>query len=84
MPSGRCRARSAAAAACRWRRTRYGTATSLRIDAALGHAVELSRPLLRTRLQARVGTDAEAQALGDSAAAQLRADGADSYLAAAG
>jgi len=55
----------------------------LRIDAALGHAVELSRPLLRTRLQARVGSDAEAQALGDRAAAQLRAEGADSYLAAA-
>jgi len=56
----------------------------LRIDAALGHAVELSQPLLRIRLQARVGTDAQAQALGDNAAAQLRADGADSYLAAAG
>jgi hydroxymethylbilane synthase len=56
---------------------------ALHIDVALGHAHELSRPLLRTRLQAPVADDAAAVALGERAAAQLRADGAEAYLAAA-
>jgi hydroxymethylbilane synthase len=55
----------------------------LRIDVALGHAQELSRPLLRTQLLARVTSDAEAGALGERAAAQLRAAGAEAYLGAA-
>ncbi|MCU0966327.1 MAG: hydroxymethylbilane synthase, partial [Burkholderiaceae bacterium] len=56
----------------------------LRIDVALGHAQELSRPLLRTQLRARVASDAEADALGEGAAARLRAAGAQAYLGAAG
>ncbi len=56
---------------------------TLRIDVALGHAQELARPLLRTHLSARVQSDAEANALGERAAAQLRARGAESYLGAA-
>jgi hydroxymethylbilane synthase len=53
------------------------------IDVALGHAQALSRPLLRARLQAAVADDAAAVALGERAAAQLRAGGAEAYLAAA-
>jgi hydroxymethylbilane synthase len=56
---------------------------SLRIDVALGHAQELAQPLLRTQLRARVSSDADATALGERAAAQLRAGGAEVYLAAA-
>ena len=55
----------------------------LRIDVALGHAQELARPLLRTRLRAPVAGEAEAAALGERAAAQLRTEGAAAYLAAA-
>ena len=55
---------------------------TLRLDAALGDARQLARPLLRTMQRAPVGSDAEAVALGERAAAQLRADGADGYLAA--
>jgi hydroxymethylbilane synthase len=55
----------------------------LRIDVALGHAQELARPLLRTQLRERVTSDAEAEALGQRAAARLRAGGAESYLGAA-
>lgn len=56
----------------------------LQLDAALGDAQQLSRPLLRARLQAPVASEAEAVALGERAVAQLRAAGADAYLAAAG
>ncbi|RVU44651.1 hydroxymethylbilane synthase [Rubrivivax rivuli] len=56
---------------------------TLRIDAALGDANELTRPLLRTRLAAVVTDEAGARALGNEAAAQLRAAGAGSYLPAA-
>jgi hydroxymethylbilane synthase len=56
---------------------------SLRIDVALGHAQELERPLLRTQLRASVVSDADAVALGEGAAAQLRAQGAKAYLNAA-
>ncbi len=57
---------------------------TLRLDAALGDAHQLARPLLRTTLRAPVAGDAAAAALGERAAAQLRAEGADGYLAAAG
>ncbi len=56
---------------------------TLRIDAALGDANELTRPLLRTRLAAVVTDEAGARALGNEAAAQLRAAGAGAYLPAA-
>ena len=57
---------------------------TLRLDAALGDAHQLARPLLRATLRAPVAGDAAAAALGERAAAQLRAEGADGYLAAAG
>ncbi len=59
------------------------------LAAALGHAEDTARPLLRTSAQARVaqhsGADATAaaDALGRLAASQLRALGADAYLATA-
>ena len=53
------------------------------LDAALGHAQQLSQPLLRTHLRAQIGSEADADALGERAAAQLRAAGADGYLASA-
>ena len=56
---------------------------TLRLDAALGDAEQLTRPLLRTRLTAAVTDEAGARALGQEAAAQLRAAGAGSYLPAA-
>ena len=56
---------------------------TLRLDAALGDANALTRPLLHTRLAARVTDEAGARALGTQAAAQLRAAGAGSYLPAA-
>ncbi len=56
---------------------------TLRLDAALGHAEELTRPLLRTRLHAAVTNEAAARALGEQAAAQLRQAGAGAYLPAA-
>jgi hydroxymethylbilane synthase len=57
--------------------------SALRIDAALGDALEPLRPLLRTRLAASVTDEASARALGEAAAAQLRAAGAAHYLPAA-
>jgi hydroxymethylbilane synthase len=53
---------------------------SLGLDAALGDAQQLSRPLLRTRQIGAVPDEAEATALGERAAAQLRAAGAHDYL----
>ena len=59
------------------------------ITAALGHAEDTARPLLRTTAQAAVPRDAghaataAANALGEQAAAQLQAQGAEAYLAAA-
>jgi hydroxymethylbilane synthase len=50
------------------------------LDAALGDANEPTRPLLQVRLQAAVADEAAASALGEQAAAQLRAQGADGYL----
>jgi hydroxymethylbilane synthase len=61
----------------------------LLITAALGHAEDTARVLLRTAAQATVPLDvgaaatAAANALGEQAAAQLRAQGAEAYLAAA-
>jgi len=55
---------------------------TLRLDAALGHAEEVTRPLLRTRLHAAVADEAAARALGEQAAAQLRSAGAGNYLPA--
>jgi hydroxymethylbilane synthase len=56
----------------------------LRVDAALGHAQELSRPLLRAHLGAVVHNDAQASALGERAATRLYEMVAEGYLAAAG
>jgi hydroxymethylbilane synthase len=57
--------------------------TALVLDAALGHAVELTRPLLTTRVQASVADEAAARALGERAAAALREAGGSAYLQAA-
>ncbi len=51
------------------------------IDAALGNGADPRQPLLRARLQAEVGDELAARALGEQAAAQLRALGAAGYLA---
>ncbi len=57
------------------------------LAAALGHPEQPERPLLRTRLSARLALSgdetAAATALGEQAAAQLRALGAAEYLASA-
>jgi hydroxymethylbilane synthase len=53
------------------------------LDAALGDALDVRRPLLRTRLEAPVADEAAARALGVAAAEQLRAAGAAAYLPAA-
>jgi hydroxymethylbilane synthase len=54
---------------------------TLCIDAALGDSVELTRPLLHTQQRAVVTSEAQARALGEQAAAQLRVAGAAAYLA---
>ena len=53
----------------------------LQMDAALGHALDPTQPLLRTRLSAVVTDEAGARALGTQAADLLRAAGAAAYLA---
>jgi len=55
--------------------------TQLVLDAVLGHATQPTRPLLRTRVQSAVDSEAAARALGEMAAARLRAAGAAGYLA---
>jgi hydroxymethylbilane synthase len=55
----------------------------LQLDAALGDGERPARPLLRKRVSAAVRDAAEARALGEHAAADLRAAGADGYLPAA-
>ena len=55
----------------------------LTLDAALGDAQELTRPLLRVRVAAPVADEAAARALGARAVAELRAAGAAGYLAGA-
>jgi hydroxymethylbilane synthase len=63
--------------------------TALVISAALGHAEQPGRPLLRTQVMADIDASGDAAstlaatALGERAAAELRALGADSYLALA-
>ena len=53
---------------------------TLQLDAALGDGADPHRPLLRVRLQGAVTDESAARALGEQAAAQLRAAGAASYL----
>ncbi|MCR5885831.1 hydroxymethylbilane synthase [Rhizobacter sp. J219] len=55
---------------------------SLHLSAALGDGLDTARPLLRVAVQASVVDDNAASALGEEAAARLRALGADGYLAA--
>jgi hydroxymethylbilane synthase len=55
---------------------------TMQLDAALGDGDDPHRPLLRTRLLAEVADEAEARALGERAAAQLRDAGAAAYLPA--
>jgi len=54
------------------------------LDAALGDAVQTTRPLLKVRVSAAVTDEAGARALGAQAVAQLQAAGAAAYLTAAG
>jgi hydroxymethylbilane synthase len=54
---------------------------TLHLNAALGHGHETTRPLLRVSVQASVADADAASALGEDAAARLRALGADGYLA---
>jgi hydroxymethylbilane synthase len=70
------------AAHAHWARAdgRAGDGELLVLDAALGDAADLHRPLLRTRQQARVTDEAAAEALGRSAAQALQAQGAADYL----
>ncbi len=53
---------------------------TLQLDAALGHPTEWTRPLLRVRLNAAVRDAKAARALGEQAAQQLAAAGAQGYL----
>jgi hydroxymethylbilane synthase len=55
---------------------------TLTLSAALGHAAEPSRPLLRTQAQGRPADAQAATRLGEQAAAALRSLGAADYLAA--
>lgn len=55
---------------------------SLHLSAALGDGQDTARPLLRVAVQASVVDDNAASALGEEAAARLRALGAEGYLAA--
>jgi hydroxymethylbilane synthase len=55
----------------------------LTLDAALGDAQQLTRPLLRVRVAAPVADEAAARALGARAVAELHAAGAAGYLAGA-
>jgi hydroxymethylbilane synthase len=55
---------------------------TLQLAAALGDGEHTDRPLLKTTVSARIADDAQARALGEQAAAELRARGAADYLAA--
>jgi hydroxymethylbilane synthase len=55
----------------------------LRVDAMLGHPLEPGRPVLRAQQAAVVADEAAAAALGERAAALLRAADRDGYLQAA-
>ncbi|MDE2614224.1 MAG: hydroxymethylbilane synthase [Burkholderiales bacterium] len=52
------------------------------LDAALGHATQPARALLRARVQSAAADEAAARALGELAAVRLREAGAAGYLAA--
>ena len=56
---------------------------TMQLDAALGSATELTRPLLKVRVSAAVADETAARALGAQAVAQLQAAGAADYLSAA-
>lgn len=53
---------------------------ALHLDAALGHATELTRPLLVTQVSGTPVDERSARALGEQAAARLREAGAGAYL----
>jgi hydroxymethylbilane synthase len=53
---------------------------TLHLDAALGHATELTRPLLVTQVSGTPVEERSARALGEQAAARLREAGAGAYL----
>jgi hydroxymethylbilane synthase len=53
---------------------------TLRLDAALGSGEQPALPLMRTRVEATVGSDDEASALGARAVQALQAAGAARYL----
>jgi hydroxymethylbilane synthase len=53
------------------------------LHAALGHAADATRPLLRAQTRGTPGDAAAASALGEQVALHLREQGADAYLAAA-
>jgi hydroxymethylbilane synthase len=55
---------------------------TLRLSAALGDSVDLHRPMLRAEVEAVPLDEAAARALGEQAAARLRAAGAAAYLPA--
>ncbi len=55
---------------------------TLRLSAALGDSVDLHRPMLRAEVDATPLDEAAARALGELAAARLRAAGAAAYLPA--
>ncbi|MBQ0942194.1 hydroxymethylbilane synthase [Ideonella sp. 4Y16] len=54
----------------------------MQLEVALGNAADPTQPLLRARLSGPVADTAAAEALGHAAAAQLRQQGGDTYLAA--
>lgn len=54
----------------------------LHLDAALGHAADPTRPLLRAGGHSALAGTAEAEALGREVAGRLQAAGGDAYLAA--
>ena len=56
--------------------------STLRLDAALGDPSAPERPLLHTHVAGAAAVEASARALGEEAAARLRAAGAGSYLPA--
>ena len=56
---------------------------TLHLEAALGHATELSRPLLRFATEGAPADEASARRLGEEAAEGLRKAGASGYLATA-
>jgi hypothetical protein len=56
----------------------------MHLAVALGHGQDPLQPLLTATVQGAVATTEAAEALGQDAAAQLRAAGASGYLAAAG